>query len=198
QSLWKGNTPLFAGDKYAGLSDLALNYIGGLLKHAKSLAAFTNPTTNSYRRLVPGFEAPINLAYSNRNRSAAIRIPIVNSPKARRLEYRVPDGMCNPYLAFSAMMMAGIDGIQNKIQPGEPLDKDIYGLPPEELAKVPKMPGTLRDALSELEKDHAYLMKGNVFTADVIEYWINYKIENEIKPVDSRPVPHEFYLYFDI
>ena len=198
QSLWKGSTPLFAGDKYAGLSDLALNYIGGLLKHAKSLAAFTNPATNSYRRLVPGFEAPINLAYSNRNRSAAIRIPIVNSPKARRLEYRVPDGMCNPYLAFSAMMMAGIDGIQNKIQPGEPLDKDIYGLPPEELAKVPKMPGTLRDALSELEKDHAFLMKGNVFTADVIEYWINYKIENEIKPVDSRPSPHEFYLYFDV
>ena len=198
QSLWKGNKPLMAGDKYAGLSELALNYIAGLLKHAKSLAAFTNPSTNSYKRLVPGFEAPINLAYSNRNRSAAIRIPVVNSPKARRLEYRVPDATCNPYLAFSAMLMAGLDGIQNKLLPGEPLDKDIYGLPPEEAAKVPKMPGTLREALGELEKDHAYLMKGNVFTADVIEYWINYKIENEIKPVDSRPSPHEFFLYFDI
>jgi glutamine synthetase len=198
QSLWKGSTPLMAGDKYAGLSELALNYIGGLLKHAKALAAFTNPSTNSYKRLVPGFEAPINLAYSNRNRSASIRIPVVNSPKARRLEYRVPDATCNPYLAFSAMLLAGLDGIQNKINPGDPLDKDIYGLPPEEAAKVPKMPGNLREAMGELEKDHAFLLKGNVFTPDVIEYWINYKIENEIKPVDSRPSPHEFALYFDI
>src|SRR5579863_1356576 len=198
QSLWKGSTPLMAGDKYAGLSDTALFYIGGLLKHAKALAAFTNPSTNSYKRLVPGFEAPINLAYSNRNRSASVRIPIVNSPKARRLEYRVPDSTSNPYLAFAAMLMAGLDGIQNKIHPGEPLDKDIYGLPPEELAKVPKMPGSLREALGELEKDHAFLLKGNVFTQDVIDYWIGYKIENEIKPVDSRPSPHEFFLYFDV
>ena len=198
QSLWKGNTPLFAGDKYAGLSEMALHYAGGIIKHAHAVAAFTNPTTNSFKRLVPGFEAPINLAYSNRNRSAAIRIPIANSPKGRRLEVRTPDPACNPYLGFSAMLMAGLDGIQNKIHPGEPLDKDIYGLPPEELAKVPKMPGNLREALAALEKDHAFLMKGNVFTADVIEYWINYKIENEIKPVDSRPSPHEFYLYFDV
>ncbi|MFI5400488.1 MAG: type I glutamate--ammonia ligase, partial [SAR324 cluster bacterium] len=179
QSLWKGNTPLFAGDKYAGLSDMALHYIGGIIKHAHAVAAFTNPTTNSFKRLVPGFEAPINLAYSNRNRSAAVRIPIVNSPKGRRLEVRTPDPSCNPYFGFTAMLMAGLDGIQNKIHPGEPLDKDIYGLPPEELAKVPKMPGNLREALAALEKDHAFLMKGNVFTADVIEYWINYKIENE-------------------
>jgi len=198
QSLWKGSTPLFAGDKYAGLSEMALFYIGGLIKHAKALAAFTNPSTNSYKRLVPGFEAPINLAYSNRNRSAAIRIPVVTSPKARRLEYRVPDSTSNPYLCFAAMLMAGLDGIQNKIHPGEALDKDIYGLPPEELAKVPKMPGNLRESLHELEQDHAFLLKGNVFTPDVIEYWINYKIENEIKAVDSRPAPHEFYLYFDI
>ncbi len=198
QSLWKGSTPLFAGDKYAGLSDMALNYIGGLIKHAKAIAAFTNGTTNSYKRLVPGFEAPINLAYSNRNRSAAIRIPVVNSPKARRLEFRMPDATCNPYLGFAAMMMAGLDGIQSKINPGDALEKDIYGLPPEELAKVPKAPGSLREALSELEKDHAFLMKGNVFTPDVVEKWIEYKIENECKPVESRPAPHEFFLYFDI
>ncbi|MBI4084204.1 MAG: type I glutamate--ammonia ligase [Candidatus Lambdaproteobacteria bacterium] len=197
QSLWKGGKPLFAGEKYAGLSDLALWYAGGLIKHAKALAAFTNPTTNSYKRLVPGFEAPINLAYSNRNRSAAIRIPIVNSPKGRRLEFRCPDGAANAYLAFAAMMMAGLDGIQNKIDPGEPLDKDIYGLPPEELAKVPKMPGSLREAMANLEQDHQFLLKGGVFTKDVIEYWVDYKIHNEIGAVDSRPSPHEFYLYFD-
>jgi len=198
QSLWKGSTPLFAGDKYAGLSDMALNYIGGLIKHAKSIAAFTYCSTNSYKRLVPGFEAPINLAYSNRNRSAAIRIPVVNSPKARRLEFRMPDSTCNPYLGFAAMMMAGLDGVQNKTHPGDALEKDIYGLPPEELAKVPKAPGSLREALSELEKDHAYLMKGDVFTPDLVEKWVDYKIEQEIKPVESRPAPHEFYLYFDI
>lgn len=197
-SLWTDGKPLFAGDQYAGLSEMALFYIGGLLKHAKSLAAFTNPSTNSYKRLVPGFEAPINLAYSNRNRSASIRIPIVNSPKARRVEYRVPDTTSNAYIAFAAMLMAGLDGIQNKIHPGEPLEKDIYGLPAEELAKVPKMPATLRDALSELEKDHEYLTRGGVFTQDVIDTWIDYKITNEVSEVDSRPSPHEFYLYFDI
>ncbi|HEX9785412.1 MAG TPA: glutamine synthetase, partial [Opitutaceae bacterium] len=197
QSLWKGGEPLFAGDQYAGLSQLGIHYIGGLLKHARALAAFTNPSTNSYKRLVPGFEAPINLAYSNRNRSAAIRIPVVNSPKARRLEFRCPDSTCNSYLAFAAMMMAGLDGIQNKIHPGDPLEKDIYGLPPEELAKVPKMPGSLRESLAELEADHDFLLKGDVFTKDVIDKWIDYKIESEIGPVDSRPSPHEFYLYFD-
>ncbi|MCZ6558317.1 MAG: type I glutamate--ammonia ligase [SAR324 cluster bacterium] len=196
QSLWKDGEPLFAGDKYAGLSQMALYYCGGLLKHARAIAALSNPSTNSYRRLLPGFEAPINLAYSNRNRSAAIRIPIVSSPKGRRLEFRCPDATCNAYLAFAAMLMAGIDGIDNKIDPGDPLDKDIYGLPPEELAKVPKMPGTLREALEELQNNHAFLLKGGVFTPDVIEYWIDYKIENEIAEVDSRPAPHEFYLYF--
>ncbi|MBW7998573.1 MAG: type I glutamate--ammonia ligase, partial [Candidatus Glassbacteria bacterium] len=150
QSLWKDGEPLFAGDQYAGLSEMALHYIGGLLKHSRALAGLTNPSTNSYKRLLPGFEAPINLAYSNRNRSAAVRIPIVSSPKARRVEFRCPDSTCNGYLAFSAMMMAGLDGVQNKIHPGDPLEKDIYGLPPEELAKVPKMPGSLREALSEL------------------------------------------------
>lgn len=198
QSLWKNGEPLFAGDQYAGLSEMALYYIGGLLKHARAIAAFSNPSTNSYKRLVPGFEAPINLAYSNRNRSASVRIPIVGSPKARRIEFRCPDSTCNPYLAFSAMLMAGLDGIENKIHPGEPLDKDIYGLPPEELAKVVKMPASLGEAMMELEQDHAFLLKGDVFTEDVIEYWINYKTEEEIKPVDSRPSPHEFYLYFDV
>ncbi len=197
QSLWKDGQPLFAGDQYAGLSEMGLFYIGGLLKHARALAGLTNPSTNSYKRLMPGFEAPINLAYSNRNRSAAVRIPIVNSPKGRRAEFRCPDATCNAYLAFAAMMMAGLDGIQNKIHPGEPLEKDIYGLPPEELAKVPKMPGSLREALDELEKDHEFLLKGDVFTPDVIEYWLDYKVENEINEVDSRPAPHEFYLYFD-
>jgi glutamine synthetase len=198
QSLWKGGEPLFAGDQYAGLSQLAIHYIGGLLKHARALAAFTNPSTNSYKRLVPGFEAPINLAYSNRNRSASIRIPVVSSPKARRIEYRVPDPTANGYLAFAAMMMAGLDGIQNKIHPGDPLEKDIYGLPPEELAKVPKMPANLREALAELQADHEFLLKGDVFTPDVIEMWCEYKLNNEISPVDSRPSPHEYYLYFDI
>jgi glutamine synthetase len=198
QSLWKGGEPLFAGDQYAGLSQLAIHYIGGLLKHARAMAAFTNPSTNSYKRLVPGFEAPINLAYSNRNRSASIRIPVVSSPKARRIEYRVPDPTANGYLAFAAMMMAGLDGIQNKIHPGDPLEKDIYGLPPEELAKVPKMPANLREALAELQADHEFLLKGDVFTPDVIEMWCEYKLNNEISPVDSRPSPHEYYLYFDI
>ncbi|MCH8841789.1 MAG: type I glutamate--ammonia ligase [SAR324 cluster bacterium] len=197
QSLWKDGTPLFAGDRYAGISDMAMYYIGGLLKHARAIAALSNPSTNSYKRLVSGFEAPINLAYSNRNRSAAVRIPVVNSPQARRIEFRCPDSTCNVYLGFAAMLMAGLDGIENKIDPGDPWDKDIYGLPPEELAKIPKMPGSLREALDELRDDHEFLLKGDVFTPDVIDYWIEYKTEQEIKPVDSRPAPHEFYLYFD-
>jgi glutamine synthetase len=199
QSLWKDEKPLFAGDGYAGLSDIGLWYIGGILKHAKSLAAFTNPTTNSYRRLVPGYEAPVNLAYSSRNRSASIRIPVVpgNSAKARRIEVRFPDATCNPYLAFSAMLMAGLDGIQNRIDPGDPLDKDIYALSPEELKDVPHVPGTLEEALNALEHDHEYLLKGDVFTRDLIQTWIEYKREREVGPVRLRPVPYEFFLYFD-
>ena len=198
-SIWKGNKNLFAGDGYAGMSDLGLYAIGGLLKHAPSLLAFTNPTMNSYKRLVPGFEAPINLAYSRRNRSAACRIPMYStSPKAKRVEFRCPDPSCNGYLAFSAMLMAALDGIQNKIHPGDPLDKDIYDLPPEELAKVPKAPGSLREALAYLEKDHAWLLKGDVFTEDVIETWISYKLKNEVSALELRPHPYEFVLYFDI
>ena len=197
-SLWKNGEPLFAGDKYGGLSEMALHYIGGILKHAKALAGLTNPSTNSYKRLQPGFEAPINLAYSARNRSASIRIPVVNSPKARRIEFRTPDSTANPYMAFAAMLMAGLDGVINKIDPGEALDKDIYGLPPEELAKVEKIPATLRESLAELEKDSAFLLQGDVFTQDVIDAWVDYKTKEEIKAVDSRPVPHEFYLYFDV
>ncbi len=198
-SLWKEGENLFFGDGYAGLSETAMYAIGGLLKHAPSLLAFTNPTTNSYKRLVPGFEAPVNLAYSRRNRSAGVRIPLYSpSPKAKRLEFRCPDPSCNPYLAFSAMLMAILDGIQNKIDPGEPLDKDIYDLPPEELAKVPQTPGSLRDALQALEKDHDYLLKGDVFTPDVIETWISYKMENEVIAVELRPHPWEFALYYDI
>jgi glutamine synthetase len=173
--------------------------MGGILKHARALAALCNPTTNSYKRLVPGFEAPVNLAYSSRNRSAAIRIPMYSpSPKAKRLEFRSPDPSCNPYLAFAAMLMAGIDGIENRIDPGEPLDKDIYGLSPEELKDIPKMPGSLEEALSELKKDHEFLLKGDVFTEDVIETWIENKIERELNPVRLRPTPTEFALYFDI
>ncbi len=198
QSIWREGKPLFAGDKYGGLSEMALYYIGGVLKHAKAIAAFTNPTTNSYRRLVPGFEAPVNLAYSARNRSAAIRIPIVSSPKAKRIEVRFPDPSSNGYLAFAALFMAGLDGIQNKIDPGKSLDKDIYGLSPEELATVPQMPGGLEEALCALKADHAFLLKGDVFTEDVIHKWIEYKTENEINPVRLRPVPYEFALYFDI
>ncbi len=198
-SLWKDGENLFAGDKYAGLSDMALYAIGGLLKHAPSVLAFTNPTTNSYKRLVPGFEAPVNLAYSRRNRSAAIRIPMYStSPKSKRLEFRCPDPSCNPYLAFSAMLMAALDGIQNKIDPGESLDKDIYDLPPEEMAKVPQTPGTLRDVLNALEADNAYLLKGDVFTEDVIETWISYKMTNEVQALDLRPHPWEFALYYDV
>ena len=198
-SIWKDGNPLFAGDKYAGVSQEALYAIGGILKHCRALCAITNPTTNSYKRLVPGFEAPVNLAYSSRNRSAAIRIPMYSaSPKAKRIEFRTPDPSCNGYLAFSAILMAVIDGIENKIDPGEPLDKDIYGLSPEELADIPSAPGSLDEALAALQEDHEFLLKGDVFTKDVIEKWIEYKIENEVNEVKLRPHPHEFFLYFDI
>jgi len=199
QSLWKEGKPLFGGDGYAGLSTMGLHYIGGIIKHAKALAGLTNPTTNSYRRLVPGFEAPVNLAYSSRNRSASVRIPITGpSPKTRRIEVRFPDPSGNPYLAFSAMMMAGLDGIQNKIDPGDPLDKDIYSLSPEELKDVPHMPGSLEEALDALERDQEFLLRGDVFTKDAIHEWLDYKRTKELNPIRMRPTPHEFALYFDI
>jgi len=199
QSLWKEGKPLFAGDKYAGLSQMALWYIGGLLKHAAALAALMAPTTNSYKRLVPGFEAPVNLAYSRRNRSAAVRIPLYSaSPKAKRVEFRPPDPSCNAYLAFAGMMMAGLDGIENKIDPGEPLDKDIYDLGPEEMKKVPSLPGSLEEALRALEKDHDFLLKGDVFSEELLETWIDYKMKNEVQAVGQRPHPYEFALYYDI
>lgn len=198
QSIWKGGKPLFAGNKYGGLSDLAMYYIGGVLKHAPALCAIAAPTTNSYRRLVPGFEAPVNLAYSSRNRSAGIRIPMYSpSPKTKRIEVRFPDPSCNGYLAFAAMLMAGLDGIQNKIDPGEPLDKDIYALSPEELSQVPSTPGSLEEALNALKDDHEFLLKGDVFTQDVIDTWIEYKMNKEVNPVKLRPVPYEFFLYYD-
>lgn len=200
QSLWKDGKPLFYDEKgYAGLSDTARWYIGGLLKHAPSLLAFTNPSVNSYHRLVPGFEAPVNLVYSQRNRSAAIRIPITgSSPKAKRLEFRVPDPSSNPYLAFSAMLMAGIDGVKNRIEPPAPMDKDLYELPPDEAKSVPQVSGTLSEALDNLEKDHDYLTAGGVFTEDLIETWIDYKRSKEIDPIRLRPTPYEFQLYYDI
>jgi glutamine synthetase len=199
QSIWKDGTNLFAGDKYGGLSQMALWYIGGIIKHAKALCAITNPTTNSYKRLVPGFEAPVNMAYSSRNRSAALRIPMMSTnPKAKRVEYRTPDPSCNGYLAFAAMLMAGLDGVENKIDPGQPLDKDIYGLSPEELKDIPSAPGSLEEALQALKDDHEFLLKGDVFTPDVIEKWIEYKMEAEVNKVRMRPVPLEFELYYDI
>ncbi|MCD6261720.1 MAG: type I glutamate--ammonia ligase [Deltaproteobacteria bacterium] len=198
-SIWKEGQPLFAGNKYAGTSDIAMYAIGGILKHCRAVCAFTNPTTNSYKRLVPGFEAPVNLAYSSQNRSAAIRIPMYSSsPKAKRLEFRTPDPSCNGYMAFSAILMAALDGIENKIDPGDPLDKDIYGLSPEELADIPSAPGSLEEAIDALSEDHDFLLKGDVFTQDVIDMWIKYKTENEINPLKLRPHPHEFFLYFDI
>ena len=199
QSLWKNGEPLFAGNGYAGLSKMALYYMGGILKHSQALAGFTNPTTNSYKRLVPGFEAPVNLAYSARNRSAALRIPMYSlSPKAKRVEVRYPDPSCNPYLAFSAMLMAGLDGIQNKIEPGDPLDKDLYDLSPEEMATVPQMPASLDKAMDNLEADHDFLLKGDVFTEDAISTWIKYKRDNEVDALRLRPHPYEFFLYYDI
>ena len=198
-SLWKNGEPLFAGNSYAGLSDAAMYALGGILKHAPALCAFTNPTTNSYKRLVPGFEAPMNLAYSQQNRSAAVRIPMYSqSAKAKRLEFRCPDPSSNPYLAFSAILMAMIDGIQNKIDPGEPLDKDIYDLQPEELKNVPQAPVSLEAALAALKKDSNFLLRGDVFTADVIDTWIWYKTEQEVNAVNQRPHPYEFCLYADI
>ncbi|MDQ3041118.1 MAG: type I glutamate--ammonia ligase [Acidobacteriota bacterium] len=199
QSLWKDDEPLFGGDQYAGLSEMAKFYIGGLLKHAPALIAFAAPTTNSYKRLVPGFEAPVNLAYSARNRSAAVRIPMFSqSPKAKRLEFRPPDPSCNPYITFAALLMAGLDGVQNRIDPGEPLDKDIYDLSPEELKDVPNLPGTLDEALKALENDHEFLLKGDVFSREMIERWIKYKRENEIQPLRLRPHPLEFSMYYDV
>ncbi len=197
-SLWLKGKPLFAGGGYAGLSEMALYFIGGLLRHAPALLAITNPTTNSYKRLVPGYEAPVNLAYSSNNRSASIRIPFGNSPKAKRVEFRCPDPAANPYLAFSAILMAGLDGIQNRIDPGEPLDKDIYDMSPEELKDVPSTPESLGHALKALAADHEFLLKGDVFTEDVINTWIKYKTEKEIKPAALRPTPFEFEQYFDV
>jgi glutamine synthetase len=198
QSIWKGENPLFAGNGYAGMSELAMHYIAGILHHAPALAAFTNPGTNSYRRLVPGFEAPINLAYSSRNRSASVRIPMYSpSPKAKRIEVRFPDPTCNPYLAFSAMLLAGLDGIQRRLDPGQPLDKDIYALSPAELAEVPSMPASLEESLANLKRDHEFLLKGDVFTEDLIETWIDYKMAKEVSAIRLRPHPYEFALYYD-
>jgi glutamine synthetase len=195
QSLWKKGKPLFAGNEYAGLSKMALNYIGGLLKHAHALCAFCSPTTNSYKRLVPGFEAPVNLAYSQRNRSAAIRIPTYSeNPKAKRIEYRPP---ANPYVAFAAMLMAGLDGVLNKIDPGEPMDKNLYELPPEEHAKIPQVPGSLGAAIDALEKDNAFLQKGDVFSSDFLDMWISNK-RREHDALRLRPHPYEFFLYYDV
>ncbi len=200
QSLWTDDKNLFFEESgYASLSDSAKYYIGGLLKHAPALLALTSPTTNSYRRLVPGFEAPVNLAYSQRNRSAVCRIPVYSkSAKAKRVEFRAPDPSANPYLCFSALLMAGLDGIQNKIDPGEPVDKDLYDLPPEELKKIKQVPGSLGDVLNALEADHEFLLKGDVFTPDFIETYIAYKRENEVDPARLRPHPYEFTLYFDV
>jgi glutamine synthetase len=199
QSLWKDGKPLFAGDAYAGVSEMCLHYIGGIIKHSRAIAALTNPTTNSYKRLVPGFEAPVTLAYSSRNRSAAVRIPMYSpNPKAKRIEIRFPDPTCNPYLAFSAMLLAGLDGIENKLDPGQPLDRDIYSLTEEELAPIPVLPGSLDEALDCLEEDHEFLLKGDVFTPDALETWIDYKRTVECAEVAQRPHPHEFELYYDI
>ncbi|CBN56551.1 MULTISPECIES: type I glutamate--ammonia ligase [Kamptonema] len=198
QSIWKDGQPLFWGDGYANLSQMALHYIGGLLKHAPALLALTNPSTNSYKRLVPGFEAPVNLAYSQGNRSASIRIPLSGgNPKAKRLEFRCPDATANPYLAFAAMLCAGIDGIKNQIDPGDSLDVDIYDLSPEELSKIPSTPGSLELALEALEKDHAFMTEPGVFTEDFINTWISYKLDNEVNPMRLRPHPYEFGLYYD-
>jgi len=199
QSIWKKGKPLFAGDEYAGVSKMCLYYIGGILKHAHALAALTNPTTNSYKRLTPGFEAPVNLAYSSRNRSASIRIPMYsNNPKAKRIEVRFPDPSCNPYLAFSAMLMAGLDGIENKIDPGDAIEKDLYELKGKEASQIRTMPGSLDEALAALEADHAFLLKGDVFSEDILQTWMDYKKNKEIDPMRLRPHPYEFFLYYDI
>jgi glutamine synthetase len=198
QSLWKGGKPLFAGKEYAGLSQMALYYIGGILKHAKALCAICSPTTNSFKRLVPGYEAPVNLAYSARNRSAAVRIPTYSdNPKARRIEYRPPDPAANPYLCFAALLLAGLDGVLNKIEPGEPMDKNMYELPPEDLKKIPQVPSSLGEALDLLEKDHEFLLKGDVFTTDFLEMWVAAK-RKEVDALRLRPHPYEFHLYYDV
>lgn len=199
QSIWKGGKPLFAGNGYAGFSEMGLHYIGGILKHARAICAFTGPTTNSYKRLVPGYEAPVNLAYSSRNRSAAVRIPMYSeSPKAKRMEARFPDPSANGYLAFAVMLMAGLDGIENKIDPGEPMDKDIYSMGREELSNIPTLPGSLDEALDALEGDHDFMLKGDVFTQDLIDTWIDYKRENDIASLRLRPHPYEFEMYYDV
>jgi glutamine synthetase len=200
QSLWKGETNLFGDERgYGQISEMARHYIGGLLKHAPALLAICAPTTNSYRRLVPGYEAPVNLVYSQRNRSAAVRIPIYSkSPKSKRIEFRCPDPSTNPYLCFAAQLMAGLDGIQNKIDPGEPIDKDLYDLEPEEAERIKSTPGSLGEVLNALEDDHAWLLRGDVFTPDVIQTWISYKRERELAPINLRPVPYEFFLYYDL
>ena len=197
QSIWKDGKPMFAGDKYADLSDMALNYIGGILKHAKALNAYTNPLTNSYKRLVPGYEAPVLLAYSSRNRSASCRIPLGSGPKAKRVEVRFPDPGANPYLAFAAMLMAGLDGIENKINPGNPIDKNLYDLPPEELAKVPTVCGSLREACELLDADRAFLKKGNVFTDDAIDSYLELRME-EVERFEMMPHPIEFDMYYSV
>jgi glutamine synthetase len=200
QSLWKGDSNLFWDEKgYGQISEMAKYYIGGLLRHAPALLGLCAPTTNSYRRLVPGYEAPVNLVYSQRNRSAAVRIPIYSkSPKSKRIEFRCPDPAANPYLCFAAQLMAGLDGIRNKIDPGQPIDKDLYELEPEEAAKVKSTPGSLSEVLDALEKDHTWLLQGDVFTPDVVETWLTYKRVRELAPVNLRPVPYEFFLYFDL
>jgi glutamine synthetase len=195
QSLWRGGKPLFAGDKYAGLSQECLWYIGGIIKHARALNAFTNPSTNSYKRLVPGYEAPVLLAYSSRNRSASCRIPYTHNPKAKRVEVRFPDPLANPYLAYSAMLMAGLDGIQNKIDPGGAMDKNLYDLPPEELARVPTVCGSLREAVESLRRDHEFLLKGDVFSVDMIESYFDLKME-EIEAFETMPHPIEYQMYY--
>lgn len=198
-SLWKGGQNLFAGDGYAGLSKTAMHAIGGILKHAPAILGFSNPTTNSYKRLVPGYEAPVNLAYSRRNRSASIRIPMYStSPKAKRLEFRCPDPSCNPYLSFAALLMAALDGIEKKIDPGQPLDVNIYDLDPQQAASIPQTPGSLEDALTALRNDHSFLTRGDVFTSDVIDTWIDYKMEREVDALRMRPHPYEFMMYYDI
>jgi len=198
QSIWKDGKPLFAGNGYSGFSELGMHYIGGILKHSRALCAFAAPTTNSYKRLVPHYEAPVNLAYSSRNRSASLRIPMYSpSPKAKRLEVRYPDPSSNGYLVFAAFLMAGLDGIENKIDPGEPLDKDIYALGPEELANIPTLPHSLEESMNALEEDHDFLLKGDVFTQDVVDRWISYKRENEIDKLRLRPHPFEFHMYYD-
>ncbi len=197
-SLWKGGKPLFAGKKYAGLSDMALHAIAGILRHAPAILALAAPTTNSYRRLVPGFEAPVNLCMSARNRSASVRIPMYSeNPKAKRLEFRCPDPSCNPYLTFPAILMAALDGIEKKMDPGKPLDRDIYEMTTEELLGTPKTPGSLEEAIAALEKDHDFLLKGGVFTPDVVEAWISWKKSKELDPMHMRPHPYEFHLYYD-